>query len=89
MNHVTTETPNQKDRNAITYCFLLLGGGLLVYIYIYMYISYVHHSVYVYNVHIYELEFIHTSTLPAVHCVLRPSAGGVMGSALIHKGPPF
>ena len=57
MHHVTIETPNQKDRNAITYWFLLPGGGVPVYIYIYIYI-YVYIYIYI-DIAIYIYIYIY------------------------------
>ena len=43
MNHVTIKTPNQKDRNAITYWVLLPGGVYRYSVYKCIYVQYLTH----------------------------------------------
>ena len=50
MHHVTFETPNRKDRNAITYWFLLPGGRSPVHICIH---SHIIHFIYLVSSYIY------------------------------------
>ena len=63
MHQVTIETPNQKDRNAITHWFLLPGGGFTgIYIYIYVHL-YQDTHIYIYiNIDIYIQSVLYMYT---------------------------